>query len=74
MKEFTDFLAEGGLFKVLRIEGVGFYPFPAEFPGNQLAAVWKGACHTPIWLLERTGNSGFSFSDAYTRRSEQTHM
>jgi SAM-dependent methyltransferase len=74
MKEFTEYLKVGGLFKILRIEGVGFYPFPAAFPGNQLAAVWKGACHTPIWLLERTEKTGFSFFEAYSGRSEQTHM
>jgi SAM-dependent methyltransferase len=74
MKEFTEYLKAGGLFEVRRIEGVEFYPFPAAFPGNQLAAVWKGACHTPIWLLERTENTGCSFSEAYASRSEQTHM
>jgi len=74
MREFTEYLKAGGLFEVRRIKGVGFYPFPAAFPGNQLAAVWKGACHTPIWLLERTEKTGFSFSEAYARRSEQTHM
>ncbi|MEY2598512.1 MAG: hypothetical protein RLZZ142_771 [Verrucomicrobiota bacterium] len=74
LHEFTKFLSQGGLFKVLRIEGVGFYPFPAAFPGNHLAALWKGACHTPIWLMERTERTDHSFSKAYDTRGEATFM
>jgi SAM-dependent methyltransferase len=74
LKEFSAFLTNNGVFKLLRVQGVGFYPFPATFPGNWIAAIWKNACHTPIWLLERTRHREFSFAKSYAERSEQTHM
>jgi SAM-dependent methyltransferase len=72
--EFERFLLTGGLFDCKHVRGVGFHPLPPSFGGNLLGDLWRGACHTPIWVLRRTTVGEFSFVRAYRDRSEQTLM
>jgi SAM-dependent methyltransferase len=72
LSEFIGFARAGGLFELVEVRGVGFYPFPPRFLGNFLSNVWRGACHTPILVLKRTASTGFSYSQEYARQGEQT--
>jgi SAM-dependent methyltransferase len=72
--EFEAFLLTGGLFTCEQVRGVGFHPLPPALGGNLMGNVWRGACHTPIWVLQRTSGREFSFVQAYRGRSEQTLM
>lgn len=51
LKQFATF---GDSLCLLQVIGVGFYPFPTSMIGRCLARLWKGGCHTPILLLQKT--------------------
>jgi SAM-dependent methyltransferase len=74
LREFTKFCLTLGLFEIIKIEGVGFYPFIPELGGNLLATLWKDACVTPVWLLRRTGARPRSFQEKYLSAGELTLM
>ncbi|MEO7932889.1 MAG: class I SAM-dependent methyltransferase [Chthoniobacterales bacterium] len=72
LKEFIIFSVAGGLFELVEVRGVGFYPFPPKFLGNVFSNLWKSACHTPILVLRRTAATEFSYVQEYARQGEQT--
>jgi SAM-dependent methyltransferase len=60
-----------GLFRVERVHGVGFYPFPIRV-GNAIARRVPGAAHTTVVHAIRTGTSGLDWEAVMRERSEQT--
>jgi SAM-dependent methyltransferase len=53
LHEFVRVLERGGRFEVVEVRGVGFPPLPVWL-GGWVAALWKGACHTPVVVCRRT--------------------
>ena len=41
LAEFIIFSLAGGLFELVEVRGVGFYPFPPKFLGNFFSNLWK---------------------------------
>ncbi|ACB76729.1 class I SAM-dependent methyltransferase [Opitutus terrae] len=73
-RAFTEFCVGHGLYKLKALIGVGFYPLRPEFGGNLLARFWTDACHTSVWVLERTGNPLMSYQCKYLNEGLQTIM
>ncbi len=75
LQEFVSFLEFGGIFQIIEIYGVGFYPLSPNTGGNIIANIWKSACHTPIFVLRRSAvtHTG-DFVRHYSELETQTLM
>jgi SAM-dependent methyltransferase len=56
-RDTRAFLEFGGFFRIERVVGVGFYPFPAATV-DWLADLWVGASHTPLFVARRVAPAG----------------
>lgn len=72
LHEFTRFCQTLGLFDVVTIRGVGFFPLVPEMGGNLIANIWTSGCHTPVWVLRRTSVPCKSFHERYILAGQQT--
>lgn len=71
--EFKAFLTAGGVFEIVAVKGVGFYPVPTSPLGNAIGGIWPAASHTPVIALRRTAAS-FSWHRCYAERAHATTM
>jgi 2-polyprenyl-3-methyl-5-hydroxy-6-metoxy-1,4-benzoquinol methylase len=70
--EFTNFCRTLGLFELITIRGVGFFPLVPELGGNAIASLWTSASHTPVWVLRRTSVPCQSFHERYVSSGQLT--
>lgn len=56
-RDTRAFLEFGGFFRIERVVGVGFYPFPAAAV-DWLADLWVSASHTPLFVARRVAPAG----------------
>lgn len=68
-RDTRAFLEFGNYFKVERVVGVGFYPFPAAAV-DWLADLWVGGSHTPLFVARRVAPAGATPPWSQMRRGE----
>jgi SAM-dependent methyltransferase len=71
MHAFTQFLCHNDLFRCKQIAPVGMYPFPERI-GSAFSRLLPSLCHTPVWLLQKTGSQKSNWFEVMKGHKEQT--
>jgi SAM-dependent methyltransferase len=70
---FTEFLTLGDLFRCIKVEPVGMFPFPIKI-GSGIGKLFPSLCHTPVWVLQKTDVQAPNWLERMKDQKEQTNF